>query len=59
MDSDKADDPYPHFGLRECRHREIRHNPLECGELSRVAVALERWPTKLLNPPFNPKKRSG
>jgi len=59
MDSDKADGPYPYFGLRKRGHREIRHNPLECGELNMVAVALEEWLTKLLNPPFKPKNRSG
>jgi len=59
MDSDKADGPYPYFGLRECGHREIRHNPLECGKLNNVAAALENVLTKLLNPPFNPKNKSG
>jgi len=32
MNNDKVDRPYPHFGLRERRHREIRHDPLEHGE---------------------------
>ena len=59
MDNDKADCSYPHFGLRECGHREICHNPLECGELNEMTAALENSLTKLLNPPFNPKKRSG
>jgi len=31
--NDKVDHPYPYFGLRECGHREIRHNPPECGEV--------------------------
>jgi len=58
MDNEKADHPYPNFGLRKRDHREICHNPLEC-ELSKIAVVSEKWLTKLLNPPFNPKKRSG
>ena len=59
MDSDKVDHPYPYFGLRECGHREIRHDPLECDKLNKMAVALEILLTKLLNPPFKPKNRSG
>jgi len=59
MDSDKADRPYPYFGLGECSHREICHNPLERGELRKMAAALENLLTKLLNPPFKPKNKSG
>jgi len=59
MDSDKEDHPYPYFGLRECGHLEVCHDPLECSEFNKMAMALEILLTKLLNPPFKPKKRSG
>ena len=34
--------PYPYFGLRECGHREICHNPLRHSRLDRMAVRLEK-----------------
>jgi hypothetical protein len=59
VDSDKEDSPYPYFGLRERRHREIRHDPLEPDKCNPATMMLGGMLTKLLNPPFSPKKRSG
>ena len=59
MNSEKPERAYPYFGLREGGHREVRHDPLERGEVGRTTLSLGKWLTKLLNPPFNPKKRSG
>lgn len=53
---------YPYFGLRECHHCEICHDPLGRGESKAELTSggiRKEWLTKLLNPPFKPKKRSG
>jgi len=42
VNDDKVDHPYPYFGLRERRHREIRHDPLEHGGFDWAAVMLQR-----------------
>ena len=59
MNRDKGDHPYPNFRLREHRHREIRHDPLEHDKCNPAATVLDGRLTKLLNPPFSPKNRSG
>jgi hypothetical protein len=59
VDSDKGGCTYPYFGLREHHHREICYDPLERGKRNPAGIMLWGKLTKLLNPPFNPKKRSG
>jgi hypothetical protein len=59
VDNNKEDCPYPYFRLWERGHREICHEPLQPGKRNSAVVTLGGIPTKLLNPPFNPKKRSG
>jgi len=54
-----VDCPYPYFGLRERRHREICHDPLEHGELDQTVMTLQRATYKVVESSLQSKEEVG
>jgi len=54
-----VDCPYPYFSLRERRHREIRHDPLEHGGLNQTVMVPQRTTHEVVESSLQSKEEVG